>query len=68
MAEKEVPVPVDDALDREIEQAIADGKGWTPEDRQKWLDGIGDNHPFWAEKLEVSRERRCCEYADWFSL
>jgi hypothetical protein len=36
-----------------INQALAEGKGWTDEDVLAYAKTIGDNHPMFAETVEV---------------
>lgn len=37
-----------------IKQALAEGKGWSEQDILAYAKTIGDNHPMFAESLEVS--------------
>jgi len=39
-----------------INQALAEGKGWTDEDVLAYAKTIGDNHPMFAETVEVRDE------------
>ncbi|CAM9503382.1 unnamed protein product [Chrysoparadoxa australica] len=40
-------------IDKAIDEALNEGKGWSDEDRQAYLDGVNvDTHPFFAEKVE----------------
>lgn len=39
-----------------INQALAEGKGWTDEDVLAYAKTIGDNHPMFAETVEVGDE------------
>lgn len=38
-----------------INQALAEGRGWSDEDVLAYAKTIGDNHPMFAETLEVRR-------------
>lgn len=40
-----------------INQALAEGRGWSDEDVLAYAKTIGDNHPMFAETLEVRRRR-----------
>ena len=41
-------------IDAFVEQALAEGKGWSDEERRAYLDGIDDEtHPFFADASKI---------------
>lgn len=43
-------------MDSEIDRLLAEGKGWSPEEFKAYCNDIGDNHPLFAESIEVGSE------------
>lgn len=47
------------ALEKEISKAVAEGKGWKDGEREEYLKKVSEeDHPMFAEKLEVRQSRR----------
>jgi hypothetical protein len=40
-----------------IKKAVEEGRGWSLEDISAYADSISDNHPMFAESIEVSENR-----------
>lgn len=45
------------SMEEEVAKAVAAGKGWSQEERKSYLDKVSDNHPMFAERIEVSIQR-----------
>ena len=43
---------LDGLLDAEIEKRLAEGKGWSPDEFNEYMKGVGDNHPLFAESID----------------
>ena len=46
-------------LDKIVDELLAQGKGWSEEERQKYCDDIGE-HPLFADSYDVHSKTQYC--------